>query len=104
MVRGLSPSGFHDIRYTDWGPVEDKKPVVCVHGLTRQGRDFDYLAQRLMAAGRRVICPDLPGRGRSGRLANPDHYALPQYCADMNALVARLGVEEVDGWGPRWAD
>jgi pimeloyl-ACP methyl ester carboxylesterase len=96
---GLSPSGFHDIAYADWGPLDDKRPVICVHGLTRQGRDFDHLAQRLVAAGRRVICPDLPGRGRSGRLVNPDDYALPQYCADVNALIARLNVGEVDWVG-----
>ena len=97
--QGLSPSGFHDIAYADWGPIDDRRPVVCVHGLTRQGRDFDYLAAQLVAAGRRVICPDLPGRGRSGRLVNPDDYALPQYCADMNALLARLNVREVDWVG-----
>jgi len=97
--QGLSPSGFHEIAYTDWGNIDDKRPIICVHGLTRQGRDFDYLAARLVAAGRRVICPDLPGRGRSGRLVNPDDYALPQYCADMNALLARLNVREVDWVG-----
>jgi len=99
VVLGLSPSGFHQLAYADWGPVDDKRPIVCVHGLTRQGRDFDHLAERLVAAGRRVICPDLPGRGRSGWIGNPDHYALPQYCADMNALIARLGVSEVDWVG-----
>src|SRR6478672_5590050 len=59
VVLGLSPSGFHELAYTDWGPLDDKRPVICVHGLTRQGRDFDHLAERLVAAGRRVICPDL---------------------------------------------
>jgi pimeloyl-ACP methyl ester carboxylesterase len=98
-VLGLSPSGFHKISYVDWGSVEDRRPVICVHGLTRQGRDFDYLARQLVASGRRVICPDLPGRGRSGRLVNPDDYSLPQYCSDMNALLARLDVEEVDWVG-----
>jgi len=98
-VLGLSPSGFHPLAYADWGPLEDKRPVLCVHGLTRQGRDFDHLAERLVAAGRRVICPDLPGRGRSGWISNADHYALPQYCADMNAVIARLGVTEVDWVG-----
>ena len=88
-----------NIAYTDWGPVEDKRPIICVHGLTRQGRDFDYLAARLGGQGRRVICPDLPGRGRSGWLVKPDDYALPQYCADMNALIARLNVREVDWVG-----
>jgi pimeloyl-ACP methyl ester carboxylesterase len=96
---GLSPSGFHKISYVDWGPIEDKRPVICVHGLTRQGRDFDHLAVELAAAGRRVICPDLVGRGRSGRIDNPRDYSLPQYCSDMNALIARLGVREVDWVG-----
>src|SRR4051812_4713926 len=74
-VLGLSTSGFHQLAYADWGPLDDRRPVVCVHGLTRQGRDFDHLAQRLVAAaGRRVICPDLAGRGRSGWIGNPDHY------------------------------
>jgi pimeloyl-ACP methyl ester carboxylesterase len=96
---GLSPSGFHEITYVDWGPVDDPRPVICVHGVTRQGRDFDNLAATLAASGRRVICPDLPGRGRSGRIHDPDSYSLPQYCADMNALIARLGVREVDWVG-----
>jgi pimeloyl-ACP methyl ester carboxylesterase len=96
---GLSPSGFHHIAYADWGRADDPRPVICVHGLTRQGRDFDFLAARLVAAGRRVICPDLPGRGQSAWLTNPDDYALPQYCADMNAMIARLNVAEVDWVG-----
>jgi pimeloyl-ACP methyl ester carboxylesterase len=99
VVLGLSPSGFHEIAYVDWGPADDPRPIVCVHGLTRQGRDFDYLAAKLAAGGRRVICPDLPGRGRSGRIRNPDNYSLSQYCSDMNALLARLGASEVDWIG-----
>src|ERR1700737_5396989 len=95
-ILGLSLTGFHEVAYVDWGPADAGVPVLCVHGLTRQGRDFDYLAAELGGPGRRVICPDLVGRGRSGRLQNPNEYALPQYCADMNALVARLGAEEVD--------
>jgi pimeloyl-ACP methyl ester carboxylesterase len=96
---GLSLTGFHEVAYVDWGPVHAGVPVVCVHGLSRQARDFDYLAAHLAAAGRRVICPDLVGRGRSGRLRDPDEYALPQYCADMNALVARLDAQQVDWIG-----
>jgi pimeloyl-ACP methyl ester carboxylesterase len=98
-VRGLSLTGFHHVAYTDWGPQHASVPVVCVHGLTRQGRDFDHLAHRLAAAGRRVICPDLVGRGRSGRLRDPNEYALPQYCADMNALIAKTGAQQVDWVG-----
>jgi pimeloyl-ACP methyl ester carboxylesterase len=95
-ILGLSLTGFHEVAYVDWGPAAADIPVLCVHGLSRQGRDFDYLATELAAMGRRVVCPDLVGRGRSSRLRSPDEYALPQYCADMNALVARLGAEEVD--------
>jgi pimeloyl-ACP methyl ester carboxylesterase len=95
-LRGLSLTGFHRIAYVDWGPLEGAIPVLCVHGLSRQGRDFDYMAIELAAMGRRVICPDLVGRGRSGKLRNSNEYALPQYCADMNALMARLDSEQVD--------
>mgnify|MGYP000390879450 CR=1 FL=1 len=56
--------------------------LVCVHGLTRQSRDFDVLAQHL-APHMRVVCPDVVGRGHSDWLANPAHYQVPQYAADM---------------------
>lgn len=98
-VFGLSTGAFHRVSYVDWGPIDDETPVVCVHGLTRQGRDFDHLAADLRSRGRRVVCPDLPGRGRSQWLVDPDDYALPQYCADMNALIARLDVSQVDWVG-----
>jgi pimeloyl-ACP methyl ester carboxylesterase len=99
-ISGLSLTGYHEVAYADWGPQQGTAvPVFCVHGLTRQGRDFDFLAKRLAADGRRVICPDLAGRGRSGRLRNPDEYALPQYCADMNALVANTGAHQIDWVG-----
>jgi pimeloyl-ACP methyl ester carboxylesterase len=99
FVRGLSTKGFHSIAYVEWAPQSGGVPVVCVHGLTRQGRDFDFLADALKRQGRWVVCPDLPGRGRSSALPDPDDYALPQYCADMNAMIARLGVAEVDWVG-----
>lgn len=96
---GLAPGGFHKIAYTEWGDPADPCPVVCVHGLTRNGRDFDALAAALAAAGRRVVCPDIVGRGRSDRLADPAGYGYPQYCADMAALIARLDVDKVDWVG-----
>jgi pimeloyl-ACP methyl ester carboxylesterase len=98
-LRGLSLTGYHHFAYVEWGPASAAVPVLCVHGLTRQGRDFDFLAHRLAAAGRRVLCPDLVGRGRSGRLRNPDEYALPQYCADLNALIAKTGARQIDWVG-----
>ncbi|MFY9292851.1 MAG: alpha/beta hydrolase [Methylorubrum rhodinum] len=90
---------FHRIAYTEWGDRSSTHVVVCVHGLSRQGRDFDALAAVLAERGCRVVCPDLVGRGRSGRLENPDHYALPQYAADMATLIAHLGVRQIDWIG-----
>ncbi|GLS30282.1 alpha/beta hydrolase fold [Mesorhizobium albiziae] len=95
-VSGISAAGFHRLAYVDWGPANGDTPVLCVHGVTRQSRDFDFLANTLTRMGRRVICPDLPGRGRSERLSNPDDYALPQYCADINTVIARTGAQAVD--------
>ncbi|MEA2779169.1 MAG: hypothetical protein QOK29_713 [Rhodospirillaceae bacterium] len=96
--KGLSASGFHDIAYVAWGTPDAAPPVVCVHGLTRNGRDFDRLAA-VLAAERWVVCPDVVGRGRSDWLRDPAGYGYPQYCADMSALIARLGSDEVDWVG-----
>jgi pimeloyl-ACP methyl ester carboxylesterase len=84
--------------YTEWGERDNPRVLVCVHGLTRSGRDFDRLAAAL--SGRyRVVCPDVVGRGLSSWLADPNGYGLPQYVADMVTLIARLGVERVDWFG-----
>lgn len=96
---GLSLAGFHQLAYWEWGDADAERTVVCVHGLTRQGRDFDVLARALVRQGCRVVCPDLVGRGRSGWLRHPAGYTLLQYGADMNALLARLDVDEVDWVG-----
>ena len=98
FVKCLSPAGFHRMAYVEWGDAHNPRVLVCVHGLTRCGRDFDYLAQAL-AADYRVVCPDVVGRGQSDWLREPLHYAIPQYAADMVALLARLDVETVDWLG-----
>lgn len=97
-VRCLSPAGFHRMAYVEWGDPANPRVLVCVHGLTRSGRDFDFLAQAL-ASEFRVICPDVVGRGTSDWLRDPAHYAIPQYAQDMVALLARLDVEQVDWLG-----
>jgi pimeloyl-ACP methyl ester carboxylesterase len=84
--------------YVEWGDAANPKVLVCVHGLTRCGRDFDFLAQAL-ADEYRVVCPDVVGRGRSDWLRDKSLYDLPQYCADMTTLLARLNVETVDWLG-----
>ena len=82
----------HRMAYWEWnatGNPDHPHVLVCVHGLTRQSRDFDVLAQHL-APHMRVVCPDVVGRGHSDWLANPAHYQVPQYAADMLALLAQL--------------
>lgn len=93
-VHGLSPSGFHRIAYTEWGDPANPRVVLCCHGLTRNGRDFDALASDL-ASDFRVVCPDIVGRGASDWLRDPAHYGYPQYCADMNVLLARVSAGEL---------
>jgi pimeloyl-ACP methyl ester carboxylesterase len=98
-ILGLTRRSFHRVAFTDWGPPVSDRPVLCVHGLTRNGRDFDHLAAALAGEGRRVVCPDLPGRGRSERLKESSDYVLPQYCGDMTVLIGALGCTEVDWVG-----
>jgi pimeloyl-ACP methyl ester carboxylesterase len=95
---GLGPGGFHRIAYTEWGDPANPRVLLCVHGLTRNGRDFDRIAAA-MADRCRVVCPDIAGRGRSDWLPAAEHYGYPQYCADMTALIARTGAERVDWLG-----
>jgi pimeloyl-ACP methyl ester carboxylesterase len=94
----LSPAGLHRIAYVEWGERDNPDVLLCVHGLTRMGRDFDRLA-RAMADRYRVVCPDVAGRGHSDWLRDPLLYGIPQYVADMVTLIARLDVERVDWVG-----
>lgn len=99
FVNCLDATGLHRMAYWEWaGPGADAPVLVCVHGLSRQGRDFDVLA-RAMSAQYRVICPDVAGRGRSDWLRQPAAYQIPTYVADMVTLLARLDVAQVDWVG-----
>jgi pimeloyl-ACP methyl ester carboxylesterase len=95
---GLGPHGFHRIHYTEWGDPGNDRVLICAHGLTRSGRDFDFLAAAL-ENDYRVICVDVPGRGRSEWLAHKEDYTYPLYLADMAAVLARSGAERVDWVG-----
>lgn len=97
-VQCASPAGLHRIAYLEWGDPRNRDVLVCVHGLTRSGRDFDELA-RALCGQFRVVCPDVAGRGDSDRLADPKLYAWPQYLSDMVTLIARLDVEAVNWLG-----
>ena len=98
QVQCLDAKGLHRMAYWEWGDPANPRVLVCVHGLTRQGRDFDTLA-RALAADYRVVCPDVVGRGRSDWLADPMGYQLPQYVGDMVTLLARLNAQTVDWVG-----
>ena len=100
-VQCLDSRGLHRMAYWEWqrddGPTDDgdgDRVLVCVHGLARQGRDFDTLAQA-MRGGYRVVCPDVVGRGESDRLADPSGYQIQGYVADIVTLLARLDAKTV---------
>jgi pimeloyl-ACP methyl ester carboxylesterase len=97
-VTCLDSRGLHRMAYWEWGDSGNPRVLVCVHGLSRQGRDFDTLARDL-AGDFRVVCPDVVGRGQSDWLADPAGYGIPAYVADMVTLLARLGVAQVDWLG-----
>ncbi|MBT9596777.1 MAG: alpha/beta hydrolase [Vitreoscilla sp.] len=94
QVQCLDSRGLHRMAWAEWGDPANPRVLVCAHGLSRQGRDFDTLAQA-MAGEYRVVCPDVVGRGRSGWLADPMGYAIPNFVADMVTLLARLNASEV---------
>lgn len=98
FVQCISPAGLHRMAYHEWGDPTNPRVLMCVHGLTRTGRDFDTVAAALCGEYR-VVCPDVVGRGRSDWLADPRRYVVPQYVSDMVTLIARLNVEQVDWFG-----
>jgi len=83
----------HIISYTEWGE-ESAAPVLCLHGLTRNGRDFDFLAKSL-SQKYRVICPDMPGRGNSSWFENSKLYNYVTYYKDVLALLNALKIQHV---------
>jgi pimeloyl-ACP methyl ester carboxylesterase len=89
-----------------WGDAEAAHLVVCVHGLSRQGRDFDVLATALLGRATvplRIVCPDVVGRGQSEWLPDPSHYQLATYAADMLVMLdwlhAQAPVRQLDWVG-----
>ncbi len=97
-VQCLDARGLHRMAYWEWGDAANPRVLVCAHGLSRQGRDFDTLAQGLCSQYR-VVCPDVVGRGASDRLQDPTGYAIPGYVGDMVTLLARLNAQTLDWVG-----
>lgn len=90
--------GFHRIACMHWGDPAAPETVLCVHGLTRNGRDFDFLA-RALSREYRVLCPDMSGRGASQWLANPQGYNNAAYIADIQFMLVSLGITRVHWLG-----
>ena len=97
-VQCLDARGLHRMAYWEWGDAANPRVLVCAHGVSRQGRDFDVLAQA-MSDRYRVVCPDVVGRGQSDALADPSGYQIPAYVADMVTLLARLNASTVHWFG-----
>ena len=97
-LRGLAAHGFHRVVWHEWGDPDNPRVAICVHGLTRTGRDFDVLAEAL-ASTHRVLAVDMPGRGRSDWLPVKGDYVFPTYLTTLTALIAASGAERVDWVG-----
>jgi pimeloyl-ACP methyl ester carboxylesterase len=85
----LDPHGFHRVVYREWGDPREHHVVICVHGLTRNSRDFDVLAVDL-ASRCRVVCVDVVGRGASDWLEHKEDYGFPLYLSDTATLIALI--------------
>ena len=97
-LSSLSPHGFHRVVYYEWGDPANERVVVCVHGLSRNGRDFDVLGEAL-ADTHRVIAVDMPGRGASQWLPDANDYVFPTYLTTLTALIARSNATQVSWVG-----
>jgi pimeloyl-ACP methyl ester carboxylesterase len=93
----LHNGGFHRVAYTEWGDADNPHVVICVHGLARNSRDFDFLAASL-AADCRVVCMDVVGRGDSDWLDNKSDYTFSTYTADAASMLARASAPVEPGW------
>eukprot|EP00013_Stygamoeba_regulata_P004532 CAMPEP_0177644086 /NCGR_PEP_ID=MMETSP0447-20121125/8492_1 /TAXON_ID=0 /ORGANISM="Stygamoeba regulata, Strain BSH-02190019" /LENGTH=303 /DNA_ID=CAMNT_0019146407 /DNA_START=142 /DNA_END=1050 /DNA_ORIENTATION=+ len=105
QVRCLAADQFYRMSFVEWRPElasaadRSESTVFAVHGLTRNGRDFDALAKHLSSHGRRVICPDVVGRGQSEWLHSKSLYQLPTYASAMASLhAATCATDEQVDW------
>ncbi len=92
------PEGTHKLAFLDWGDPHNDNVAICVHGLTRNAHDFDYLARELCST-HRVIAIDMAGRGKSGWLEHTANYNYAAYMADCIALMDNFHLRSVEWIG-----
>ncbi|MDX6751850.1 alpha/beta hydrolase [Geminicoccaceae bacterium 1502E] len=85
--------------FTEWGDPEARRAVLCVHGLTRNARDFDMVAGALARGGARVVCVDVAGRGLSDWLDQPGDYQPAIYARQLRCFMERMGLTGADWLG-----
>src|ERR671923_804911 len=100
FFQALGNGAFHRIAYTEWGHPANAHVVLCVHGLARNSRDFDYLAAALTPECR-VVCMDVAGRGESDWLENKSEYTFATYQRDAAAMLARATAPASSRWFER---
>lgn len=93
-----SPEGSKELAYRQWGEPDNPHVLLCVHGLTRNGGDFETLAKALQDKVR-VVAPDMPGRGQSDWFCQSEHYAIPVYVLATLTLIAHLKPTTLDWLG-----
>ena len=98
VLSETSPGNVHRVRWTEWGDSDNPSVLFCAHGLSRNARDFDYLAKAIQK-NYRVVCPDYPGRGISDWLINKSHYNNDQYIKDSLAIIDYLDFDKLDWVG-----
>ena len=96
--QALAGPVFTDISYREWGNPANPDVAICVHGLSRNAKDFDDLAKALSPT-RRIIAVDMPGRGESAWLADKSAYGWPLYDTVCAAALALANVPAVDWIG-----
>ena len=97
-IKRFTREDSREISCALWGGLASAVPAFCIHGLTRNGRDFDYLGQSL-SEHRHVICPDVVGRGASDHLQKGEIYDYDLYVEDALFVMDQLGLSQVDWVG-----
>ena len=81
------------LHYCDYDGPADRPPILCLHGLTRNARDFESLAE-LYGGDWRVIAPDFRGRAMSDKDPDPANYTPLTYANDIIQLLEELAIDE----------